>query len=187
MIAGDGLEAGAPLQLSRAIAILGAPVEAGASFPGSAMGPAMLRTAGIVKSLRDLGYDVDDRGDLALPDSLAHAAAPEGKAHRFAHVSAWARLLARETYGFMRSGRIPIVLGGDHSLAMGSIGGVARHAAEAGRELFVLWLDAHSDFNTPLTSPSGNMHGMALAMLCGEPGLEGVFGDQPHGLVDPGR
>ena len=79
------------------------------------------------------------------------------------------------------------MLGGDHSLAMGSIGGVARYAAEAGRELFVLWLDAHSDFNTPLTSPSGNMHGMSLAMLCGEPGLEGVFGDEPHGFVDPGR
>ena len=79
------------------------------------------------------------------------------------------------------------MLGGDHSLAMGSIGGVARHAAEAGRELFVLWLDAHSDFNTPLTSPSGNMHGMSLAMLCREPGLEGVFGDEPHGFIDPSR
>src|SRR6202167_6840281 len=137
MIADEDLQARALLPLPRAIAILGAPVEAGASVPGSAMGPAMLRTAGIVKSLRDLGYDVDDRGDLPLPLSLVHAAAPEGKAHRFAHVSAWARLLARETYGFMRSGRIPIVLGGDHSLAMGSIGGVARHAAEGGRGLFV--------------------------------------------------
>ncbi len=79
------------------------------------------------------------------------------------------------------------MLGGDHSLAMGSIGGVARHAAEAGRELFVLWLDAHSDFNTPLTSPSGNMHGMSLAMLCREPGLEGVLGDEPHGFIEPSR
>jgi arginase len=174
-----------PLRL--AIAVLGAPVDAGASAPGSAMGPAMLRTAGIVKSLRDLGHDVEDRGDLALSHSLVHAAAPEGRTHRFADVSAWARLLARETYASMRAGRIPIVLGGDHSLAMGSIGGVARHAAEAGRELFVLWLDAHSDFNTPLTSPSGNMHGMAAAMLCREPGFEGVFGDEPHGFIEPGR
>ena len=118
---------------------------------------------------------------------LVHALSPEGKSHRFAHVSAWARLLARETYAVMRSGRTPIVLGGDHSLAMGSIGGVARYAAEAGRELFVLWLDAHSDFNTPLTSPSGNMHGMSAAMLCREPGFEGVFGDEPHGFVEPGR
>jgi arginase len=174
-----------PLRL--AIGVLGAPVDAGASVPGSAMGPAMLRAAGIVKSLRDLGHDVEDRGDLALPHSLLHAVAPKGKAHRFAHVSAWARLLARETYAFVRAGRIPIVLGGDHSLAMGSISGVARHAAEAGRELFVLWLDAHSDFNTPLTSPSGNMHGMAAAMLSSEPGFDGLFGDEPHGFIDPGR
>ena len=171
----------------RAFTILGAPVEAGTHVPGAAMGPAMLRTADIAKPLRDLGHDVEDRGDLAPPPPLVHVAAPEGKAHRFADVAAWARLLARETYGVARSGRTPIVLGGDHSIAMGSIGGVARHAAEAGRELFVLWLDAHSDFNTPLTSPSGNMHGMSLAMLCREPGLEGVFGDEPHGFIDPGR
>jgi arginase len=179
--AGEG-----PRARRQAITIVGAPVEAGASVSGAAMGPAMLRTAGIVKPLRDLGHDVEDRGDLAPPPPLVHAAVPD-KAHRFAHVAAWARLLARETYAVARSGRTPIVLGGDHSIAMGSISGVARHAAEAGRELFVLWLDAHSDFNTPLTSPSGNMHGMAVAMLCREPGLEGVFGDEPHGLVDPGR
>jgi arginase len=183
----DGLEASGPATPPRSVTIVGAPVEAGASFPGSAMGPAMLRTAGIVKSLRDLGCDVEDRGDLALPHSLVHSAAPEGKTHRFAHVSAWARLLARATYAIARSGRTPIVLGGDHSLAMGSVGGLARHAAEAGRELFVLWLDAHSDFNTPLTSPTGNMHGMAAAMLCREPGFEGVFCDEPHGFIEPGR
>lgn len=185
---GEGDPAGGAPQASRqTITILGAPLEAGASVPGAAMGPAMLRTAGIVKALRDLGHDVEDRGDLALPYPLVHGVAPEGKAHRFAHVSAWARLLARETYAVARSGRTPIVLGGDHSLAMGSIGGVARRAAEAGRELFVLWLDAHSDFNTPLTSPSGNMHGMSAAMLAREPGFATVFGDEPHGFVDPGR
>ena len=183
----DGLEGRALLPLPRAIAILGAPVEAGASVPGAAMGPAMLRTAGIVKTLRDLGHDVEDRGDFASPPPLIHLAVPEGKAHRFAEVAAWARLLARETYAVARSGRTPIVLGGDHSIAMGSIGGVARFASETGRDLFVLWLDAHSDFNTPLTSPSGNMHGMSLAMLGQEPGLEGVFGGEPYGFVDPGR
>jgi arginase len=185
VIAEDG--GGATLPLPRPITLLGAPIEAGASVPGAAMGPAMLRTAGIVKTLRDLGHDVEDRGDLAHPDPLLHLPAPEGKAHRFAEVAAWARLLAHETYTVARSGRTPIVLGGDHSLAMGSIGGAARFASEVGRELFVLWLDAHSDFNTPLTSPSGNMHGMSLAMLCGEPGLEGVLGGEPHGLVDPAR
>jgi arginase len=175
------------LPLPRPITILGAPVEAGASVPGAAMGPAMLRTAGIAKPLKDLGHDVEDRGDLPPPPPLNQAAAPEGKARRFAHVAAWARLLARETYAVLRAGRTPITLGGDHSIAMGSIGGVARYAAEGGRELFVLWLDAHSDFNTPSTSPSGNMHGMSLAMLCREPGLEGVLGDEAHGFVDPSR
>ncbi len=171
----------------RALTLIGAPVEAGASAPGSAMGPAMLRTAGIVKALSELGHDVHDLGDRAPPDSLMDLSSPPGNARGFAQVSAWARRLARETYAVMRSGRTPIVLGGDHSLAMGSIGGVARYAAEAGRELFVLWLDAHSDFNTPLTSPSGNMHGMPAAMLCGEAGFEGLFGGEPHGFVDPRR
>ena len=171
---------------SRNIAIIGAPVEAGASVAGCAMGPSMLRTAGIAAAMKDLGHDVVDRGDLALPHPLSHHPAPEGNARRFAEVSAWARLLARETYSVMCGGRLPIVLGGDHSLAMGSIGGVARYALETGRKLFVLWLDAHSDFNTPLTSPSGNMHGMSAAMLTGESGLEAVLGEEPHGLIEPG-
>ena len=153
---------------------------------GSAMGPAMLRTAGVVKTLASLGHEVEDRGDLANPHPI-HDAPPHGKMRNFAEVCAWARALSQETYAVTREGRIPIVLGGDHSLSMGSIGGVARHAAEAGRELFVLWLDAHSDYNTPATSPSGNMHGMSLAALCREPGLEGVFGDTPHGTIDPSR
>ena len=174
-----------PLQ-SRRLAIVGAPVEAGASVAGCAMGPAMLRTAGIAAALKDLGHDVVDRGDLALPHPHSRPHPPEGKARHFAEISAWARLLAGETYSVMRDGRAPIVLGGDHSLAMGSIGGVSRYAAETGRKLFVLWLDAHSDFNTPLTSPSGNMHGMPAAMLTGEPGLEAVFGEEPHGLIEPG-
>jgi arginase len=172
---------------ARAISIVGAPVEAGASMAGCAMGPAMLRTAGIAKTLAGLGHDVEDRGDLANPHSIHDAPPPHGKMRNFAEVSAWARALSQETYAVTREGRIPIVLGGDHSLSMGSIGGVARHAAEAGRELFVLWLDAHSDYNTPATSPSGNMHGMSLAALCREPGLEGVFGDTPHGTIDPSR
>ena len=181
-----GVSAAAKQPRSRAITILGAPVEAGAGVAGCAMGPAMLRTAGVVGTLKDLGHDVFDRGDLALDQPLSHQRPPDGKARHFAEVAAWARLLARESYAVMREGRVPIVLGGDHSLAMGSIGGVARYAAEAGRKMFVLWLDAHSDFNTPLTSPSGNLHGMPAAMLSGEPGFESLFGEEPHGLIEPG-
>ena len=110
---------------------------------------------------------------------------PEGKARHPAVISAWARALARETYAVLSNGRLPVVLGGDHSLAMGSVSGVARYAAEAGRKLFVLWLDAHSDYNTPLTSPSGNMHGMPAAMLSGEPGFDFLFGGEKHEFDRP--
>ncbi len=169
---------------AQALTILGAPVEAGAGVAGCAMGPAMLRTAGIVSTLKDLGHDVLDRGDV-VPDEIGEGVPPEGKARHPALISAWARALARETYAILREGRLPVVIGGDHSLAMGSISGVARHAAEAGRKLFVLWLDAHSDYNTPLTSPTGNMHGMPAAMLSGEPGFDFLFGGEEHGSIDP--
>jgi arginase len=166
------------------LSVIGAPIEDGAGVPGSVMGPAALRTAGLIRTLRDLGHEVDDRGDLRLqgipqPVSLA------GGLRNLASVAGWSRLLCRETYAAVKSARVPIVIGGDHSLSIGSVSGVARHCAETGRELFVLWLDAHADFNTPATSPSGNMHGMSAAALCGEPGLDGIFGDEPHGSVDP--
>jgi arginase len=166
------------------ITVLGAPVEAGAGVAGCAMGPAMLRTAGIVRALSELGHDVVDLGDLALGHPLAHPRQPEGRARHFAEIAAWTGDLSRETYAILRKGRLPLVLGGDHSLAMGSIRGVARYAAETKRKLFVLWLDAHSDYNTPSTSPSGNMHGMPVAMLSGEPGFEAIFGDN-GAVIDP--
>jgi arginase len=169
----------------QSIALIGVPVEGGAGMAGCAMGPAMLRTAGIARTLRDLGQDVVDRGDVAIPATLGEAPPPPGKARNFSEISAWARVLAHETHAVMQEGRLPVVLGGDHSLAIGSVAGVARHAAEIGRKLFVLWLDAHSDYNTPLTSPSGNMHGMPVAMLSGEPGFDGLFGDQPRSLIAP--
>jgi len=168
------------------VTILGAPVEAGAGVAGCAMGPAMLRTAGMVRTLADLGHDVVDLGDV-VPDDLGEAEPPEGKARHPAVISAWVRALARETYAVLSEGRLPVVLGGDHSLAMGSVSGVARYAVEAGRKLFVLWLDAHSDYNTPLTSPSGNMHGMPAAMLSGEPGFDFLFGGEKYESIDPSR
>jgi arginase len=183
---GADVGSGKPWPLPQAIAVLGAPVEAGASAAGAAMGPASLRTAGIVDVLRDLGHDVVDRGDLR-PFDLPNLAPPEGKARHFAEVVAWSRALAPATYAILREGRLPVVLGGDHSLAMGSVAGIARFAKEAGRKLFVLWLDAHSDYNTPLTSPTGNMHGMPAAMLSGEPGFDSLFGDEPRGWIEPGR
>ena len=160
-------------------------MEEGAGTPGAAMGPRMLRTAGLLTALRDLGCEVEDRGDLVLPPSLPEPPAGLANARNFSAIAGWSRLIARETRAALAGGRLPIVIGGDHALSMGSVSGVARHCADAGRPLFVLWLDAHADFNTPATSPSGNMHGMSAAMLTREPGLEAVMGSEPHGSVDP--
>jgi arginase len=167
------------------LSVIGAPIEDGAGVPGNIMGPAALRTAGLIRTLRDLGHEVDDRGDLILPQGIPEPVSTAGSLRNLASITGWSRLLCRETYAAMKSGRVPIVIGGDHSLSIGSVSGVARHCAETGRALFVLWLDAHADFNTPTTSPSGNMHGMSAAALCGEPGLDGIFADEPHGSVDP--
>lgn len=168
-----------------AIALIGAPVGEGAGVPGTAMGPAMLRTAGLIPALAGLGCDVEDAGDLALPAALPEPPPGLGHALNWPAIAGWARLIAAETEAALRRGRLPLVMGGDHALAMGSVTGVAGHCAAAGRPLFVLWLDAHADFNTPATSPSGNMHGMPAAMLTGEPGLETVMGEGPHGVLDP--
>ena len=165
------------------IALVGAPVEVGAGHRGAIMGPAALRTAGLLPSLRGLGFEVEDQGDLA-PRPLPEL--QETPQMRFLpEIAGWARSLSDRAYALMNEGTLPIFLGGDHSLSMGSVNGVLRHCREAGRELFVLWLDAHSDFNTPATTPSGNMHGMSAALLCGEPGLDDVFGDEPRERLDP--
>lgn len=176
------------LSSRRRIALLGAPVDGGAGLAGASLGPAALRIAGLVPALRELGHEVEDLGDLA-PDAPVDVGAshPAERARNLAEIAAWSRALSRRTHALIGEGRCPVVLGGDHSLSMGSVNGVARHAAEAGRALFVLWLDAHADFNTPATTPSGNLHGMSAALLAGERGLEAVFGDEPRVALDPAR
>ena len=162
--------------LPRAITILGAPVEAGRAWPARRWA----RPFCALRALSDAsGPRPRGRGPgrpRASASSGSSDARPKAKRMSSPMSRLGPRLLAARDLRSPARRAAPITLGGDHSLAMGSIGGVARYAAETGRELFVLWLDAHSDFNTPLTSPSGNMHGMAVAMLCQEPGLEGVFG-----------
>ena len=168
---------------AKEIALIGAPIGAGAGTAGCVMGPAALRTVDIAGTLRALGHKVVDRGDVVV-EAADNAGAP-ANARNFAEIAAFARGISAETFDALGHGQFPIVLGGDHSLAMGSVNGVARHCAERKRQLFVLWLDAHADFNTPQTSPSGNMHGMSLAMLSGEPGLDGVLAGHPRALVKP--
>ncbi len=180
-----------PAETHTRVALLGVPVQAGTRRAGCLMGPAALRTAGIATALADTGCRVVDHGDLAAP-LAASALEPVPTLHNLGEVAAWTRAIAERVHGAMQAGELPIVMGGDHSLSMGSVDGVVRHCREQARPLFVLWLDAHADFNTPDTSPSGNMHGMPLAALCGEPGFAGVFADgdrpgaEPVPAVGPG-
>ena len=152
--------------------------------PGPRWGRPPWRIAALAEGLGALGHAVDDRGDLPTPAPLAFPA--NADARNLGLVAAWARSIAAATQDALDDGALPIVLGGDHGLSMGSVTGAARAARAAGRRLVVLWLDAHADFNTPATSPSGNMHGMPAALITGEPGLEMVFGDAPPALVAPG-
>ena len=161
------------------IAIIGAPIEIGTSEPGALMGPAALRTAGLARTLGNLGHAVHDAGDVA-PDGPA-----EGR--DLAAAGAWTRALSAAVAGALRDGALPIVIGGDHSLSLGSLDAVLRHCGSEGRPLDVLWLDAHADFNTPETSPSGNVHGMPLAALCGEPGFTVLFPDAARPRLEPAR
>jgi arginase len=167
------------------IAVLGVPIEIGASQRGTLMGPAALRTAGLVTLLDGLGFDLQDHGDLRI-DAVADLedAQPDNAKH-YREIQRWIGPLSARAYELAQSGAIPIFLGGDHTLSMGSVNGMARHWHQAGRELFVLWLDAHADYNTPATTITGNMHGMSAAFLCGEPGLDGLLGDEPRASISP--
>lgn len=151
---------------STSVTLIGVPLEEGSGRRGAGMGPTALRIAGIESMLTELGHTVVDSGDLHpapaedLPDNP--------KAHHLKIVGAFTRALEDKVHTVAAAGGFPLILGGDHSLSMGSVSGMARYAAGVGRPLFVLWLDAHSDFNSPETSPSGNIHGMPVAFFCGE-------------------
>lgn len=174
-------------RLTKQIAVLGAPIEIGASQRGTLMGPAALRTAGLLTLLEELGFSVQDHGDLSVADVADLDDAPPDNAKYYREIQRWIRTLSARAYKLAHSGAIPIFVGGDHSLSMGSVNGVARHCRETGRELFVMWLDAHADYNTPATTITGNMHGMSAAFLCGEPGLDGLLGKEPRASIDSGQ
>ena len=149
----------------RTAALIGAPTDVGAADRGASMGPEALRVAGLEQALRACEFEVHDLGNLHGPGNPV-AAPQEGYRH-LAEVVRWNELVHDSIYAQLRLGRLPVLLGGDHCLSMGSISAVARHCREEGKALRVLWLDAHADFNTRELSPSGNMHGMPVACLCG--------------------
>jgi arginase len=151
--------------LRRPISLIGAPTDIGAGARGASMGPEALRVAGIQTALEAHGLSVADRGNLAGPRN-PWLPPVEGYRH-LAEVIEWNRSVHDAIHGELSGGNLPILLGGDHCLGIGSISAVARRCREVGRKLRVLWLDAHADFNTSILTPSGNLHGMPVACLCG--------------------
>lgn len=147
------------------VALIGAPTDVGAGHRGALMGPDALRIAGLGEALAERGVDVADRGNLVGPGNPWRP--PVDGYRHLQQVVEWNRLVMDAVAAELAGGRMPILLGGDHCLGVGSITAVARHCRDTGRQLRVLWLDAHSDFNTHEITPSGNLHGMPVACLCG--------------------
>ena len=151
--------------------LIGAPIDSGQRRLGCLMGPAAYRVAGLAQTISDLGHGVEDWGDVALPPmEPAHCANPA--VHSLAETLGWTQVLADKTDAALSMGGLPIIMGGDHSLALGTVTGAARFAERAGRPLFLLWLDAHSDFHTPMTTSSGNLHGTPVAYIAGRDGFD---------------
>ena len=148
-----------------AVSIIGVPTDIGAGRLGARMGPEALRVAGIAAALHRFGLDVKDCGNLVGPAN-PWTDAVNGFRH-LPEVVRWNQLVHDAMFCELQSGRLPIMLGGDHCLGIGSISAVARHCRVAGKRLRVLWFDAHADFNTATLTPSGNIHGMPVACLCG--------------------
>ena len=151
--------------LARTASLIGAPTDVGASDRGASMGPEALRVAGLHAALIQCGLKVIDQGNLSGPPNLGSPA--QNGYRNLTEVTAWNRAVYDAVQRTLEADRLPILLGGDHSLSIGSIAAVAHHCRENGKSLRVLWLDAHADFNTRELSPSGSLHGMPVACLCG--------------------
>ncbi|MBL4813418.1 MAG: arginase [Rhodobacteraceae bacterium] len=158
--------------------LIGAPVQEGANQPGCIMGPDALRTAGLATQLADLGHAVDDRGNVA-PNVVPVPPHANQAIHHLNEVAAWTAALSDAAFAAAGDGT-PIFLGGDHSLAAGTVTGVARAAAAQSRPMFVLWLDAHPDHHNLASTQSGNLHGTPVAYFTGQPGFAPHFPPVNH-------
>ncbi len=164
------------------IDIIGAPVDLGQSRRGVDMGPSAIRYAGLSPRLQALGHTVEDKGNIEVPiQEMCSVTDPKLK--YIDCIVPFSRRVAGAVATSIQNGHFPLVLGGDHSLSVGSVRGAAKH-----KKLGVIWLDAHADFNTHETSPSGNIHGMPLAALCGfgDPRLTALWDETPP-VLDPSR
>jgi len=165
------------------VSLIGVPTDVGAGTRGARMGPEALRVAGLAQAIEAFGQDVRDCGNLSGPPNPWQPAV-NGYRH-LPEVAAWNQTLHNATFEQLQQNRLPIMLGGDHCLGLGSISAVARHCKATGKKLRVLWLDAHADFNTATLTPSGNIHGMPVACLCGHGPAELVDMGGPGHRLSP--
>lgn len=164
------------MSLRRPVTLLGVPFDLGAADRGSRLGPEALRLANVVETLVRAGVDVVDGGDVVVATETSG-----GKVKNLAAVRATCEAVRDRGSEVLHAGRLPVVLGGDHSIAIGSIAGSARYLCQRGEKLGLLWFDAHDDMNTPETGVTGNLHGMPLAVAVGlgEPSLVELAGTVP--------
>ena len=167
------------------IALVGAPTDVGAGVPGAGMGPEALRVAGLVRALQSCGREVEDTGNLRGPARPDAPQATNGP-HHLREAVDWNRAVFDAVDHALTQGDFPLLMGGDHCLAVGSISAVARHCYRQHRHLRVLWLDAHTDVNDETSSRSGNLHGMPVACLLGHgPAPLVGWSGRPAALLPP--
>ena len=154
------------LKLPAVIRLIGAPTDVGAGSRGASMGPEALRVAGLQAVLEHNGLAVHDSGNVSGPGNPWQP--PVAGYRHLAEVVAWNQAVHAAVGAALAAGDLPLLMGGDHCLGIGSVSAVARHCRDSGRKLRVLWLDAHADFNTSSLTPTGNLHGMPVAILCGQ-------------------
>ena len=165
---------------TRSIRVIGVPLDMGASRRGVDMGPSAVRVAGLEARLKALGHHVTDAGNIRVEEAETRGIG-SNSARYLAEIAETCTRTAEAVLATLEEGKTPLVLGGDHSLAAGSVSGVSHFYRRRGQKIGVVWIDAHSDINTPETSPSGNVHGMPLAALLGlgpEP-LSNIYGYSP--------
>jgi arginase len=148
------------------IHVLGVPMDLGSGRRGVDMGPSAIRIAGLADRLRELGHKVVDDGNIVIKN-MEELKVGNERARYLGEIARASGLLGRKVERIMERGHFPLVLGGDHSIAVGTVSGIAAFCQRQGKKLGLLWIDAHGDINTPETSPSGNIHGMPLAALLG--------------------
>ena len=164
--------------------VMGVPMDLGSGRRGVDMGPSAIRIAGVAQRLTELGHKVVDEGDIVIKN-MEELKVGNERARFLPEIARASAIIARKTERIMGLGHFPLLLGGDHSIAVGTISGIAAFASGQGARVGVLWIDAHGDINTPDTSPSGNIHGMPLAVVLGygPPELTSIGGPPPK--VDP--